>query len=653
LHHAAQKVALVRNEQSLISDEKAISRQADPKKAFGSTFNERKQMSTKTSIKRIALIAVSALGFGLMSVVPAKAAQVFVTTAITATVAAAEVSTASGVASISVVAGTPALADETAIATVKAALTSRPATAAGAIYNDQTADAGDCDYGADVAAANAGGIMTMTLTGLQGGNGCAAQSTTFGSFKYVVTVAGSYTMTIWNDQDANGVVSLGEESVTASFTGVAPNTTPSATYSTIEAWSVATPSQTKAAGTDLDGNDEIINITVENTADAALNGTTVRAVVNGPGTVTLTPGGGGAAATGRDVSVTNAAGNNIATLELLADGTAGYTTVDIYSGTVKLGSTAKVLWYGSLATLKVVQSKSVVTKNTALTDAVTISGLDEAGNPVPLADDTVVGTSSDTTVLATKANGNDAVADGVLTVSVTGANDTTTTSGRSATMTWKYLISGTTYTPDVVTTFSIGGAVAAITITLDKATYAPGEKVTATIVATDASKNPAGDSTVFGDNNANTATFTSNVSVQGITNSDIATVGGKATTTFYAPAASGTFSISGSATIGGVATTITSSSANVVSAGETAAEAATDAALEAIDAANAAVDAANQATEAADAATVAAEEARDAADAATAAVEALAADVAKMINEIKAQLNAMAKTIATIAKRVK
>ena len=74
LHHAAQKVALVRNEQTLISDEKAFSRQADPKKAFGSTFNERKQMSTKTSIKRIALVAVSALGFGLLSLVPASGA---------------------------------------------------------------------------------------------------------------------------------------------------------------------------------------------------------------------------------------------------------------------------------------------------------------------------------------------------------------------------------------------------------------------------------------------------------------------------------------------------------------------------------------------------------------------------------------------------
>jgi len=75
LHHEAQKVALMQAEQSLISDEKALLSQADSGKALGSTFNERKQMSTKTTLKRIALVAVSALGFGVLSTVPAKAAD--------------------------------------------------------------------------------------------------------------------------------------------------------------------------------------------------------------------------------------------------------------------------------------------------------------------------------------------------------------------------------------------------------------------------------------------------------------------------------------------------------------------------------------------------------------------------------------------------
>ena len=73
LHHEAQKGALTQVEQTLISDEKAFLSQADLGKAPRSTI-ERKQMSTKTSIKRIALVAVSALGFGLVSGVPANAA---------------------------------------------------------------------------------------------------------------------------------------------------------------------------------------------------------------------------------------------------------------------------------------------------------------------------------------------------------------------------------------------------------------------------------------------------------------------------------------------------------------------------------------------------------------------------------------------------
>ena len=80
LHHAAQKEALMPYERisnSLISDEKALLSQADSGKALGSTFIERKQMSTKTTLKRIALVAVSALGFGVLSAIaPANAATV-------------------------------------------------------------------------------------------------------------------------------------------------------------------------------------------------------------------------------------------------------------------------------------------------------------------------------------------------------------------------------------------------------------------------------------------------------------------------------------------------------------------------------------------------------------------------------------------------
>ena len=96
LHHEAQKVALIQNEQSLISDEKAFSRQADLKKSFGSTFIERKQMSTKTTFKRIALVAVSALSFSLFSVVSAPSASALVDGDLTTTTALTGISLGAG-----------------------------------------------------------------------------------------------------------------------------------------------------------------------------------------------------------------------------------------------------------------------------------------------------------------------------------------------------------------------------------------------------------------------------------------------------------------------------------------------------------------------------------------------------------------------------
>jgi hypothetical protein len=460
-------------------------------------------------------------------------------------------------------------------------------------------------------------------------------------------------LTVWNDANKDGIVNVNEAVQTIAITvaaAAAPNTTPSATYSTLAEWDALTYS--KVAGTTSGAAKAL---TVKNTADGVLNAQTIRAVVKGPGTVTLNNGGTPANITGRDISMTLPAGDNTVDVLLTADGVAGTSTVELYAGTTLIATSKAVVWYGTLSKLVVTQKKSVVGKNAAATAAVTISGVDADGIAVPLADDTVVGTSSDLTVLADKVNGDDAVTSGVITLQVTGANDVTTTSGRSATITYKYLISGTTFATADPLTFTIGGAVASVAITLDKTTYAPGEKVTATISAKDSLGNAAADSEVFAA--AATGTLTSTVAVQGITTAAISTVGGTATTTFFAPATSGTFAVLGSTTIAAVATTITSTSATVVSVAEEAAAAASaaaaDAALEAIDAANAATDAANLAAEAADAATVAAEEARDAADAATAAVEALAAEVATLFAALKAQLTTLAKTVAKIAKKVK
>jgi hypothetical protein len=65
---------MVKND-SLITYEKAFLGQAAVKKFFSATFLERKIMSTKTSFKRIALVAASALAIGGLSVVTATTAH--------------------------------------------------------------------------------------------------------------------------------------------------------------------------------------------------------------------------------------------------------------------------------------------------------------------------------------------------------------------------------------------------------------------------------------------------------------------------------------------------------------------------------------------------------------------------------------------------
>jgi len=245
-------------------------------------------------------------------------------------------------------------------------------------------------------------------------------------------------------------------------------------------------------------------------------------------------------------------------------------------------------------------------------------------------------------------------------------------SGDKGTFKLSYLNSDATVVTSNDINVTAGGSPATVTVTANKETYAPGEKGTLTTVVRDAAGNKVADSQFWSNFYAATPSvsgaFTWTTSVVAGSGGTVAayakgqfTVDGEWTSTFYAPIASGTYTIK--ATTGsdfvaagrGVAkeVKIVVGADTATAAAQAAAEAATDAALEAIDAANAATDAANLAAEAADAATVAAEEARDAADAATAAVEALAQEVAALMAALKAQITTLANTVAKIAKKIK
>ena len=288
------------------------------------------------------------------------------------------------------------------------------------------------------------------------------------------------------------------------------------------------------------------------------------------------------------------------------------------------------------------------------TTAVNISivAKDVDGNVVPLAaaptaviSDALV--ISDVTIT-------DCTGGGALTVCAAGAGNyiaSTTSaiggvSGAAATVTFRTPspVTAGTFISTAALPFTLGGPTlgGTVTMTLDKATYAPGERINITYTAKDAAGNPVRDWTAV-------ATPSANKSVIGLAG-DIF-VGGKAGLGddageyVYAPVTPGAFTLvlaTGTATGAEITATATVSDDAATAAASTAA----DAAAEATDAANAATDAANAAAEAADAATAAAQDAAD-------AVAALSAQVATLISGLKSQLTALTNLVIKIQKKVK
>jgi len=177
-------------------------------------------MSTKTSIKRIALVAVSALGFGLLSVMPAKAAEPLTTelTGLTLEGNAVDqiitqredVATGTTNLSIGVVVDTTDTMTLDDTITLRAAFTSRPAASTLTNANLTFGSAGD------FATDNVGGANTAPVT-VSAGTGSAAAVLTstpdtgerlvtddnIGEFAFTPDAPGTYVVTIWHDRNAN------------------------------------------------------------------------------------------------------------------------------------------------------------------------------------------------------------------------------------------------------------------------------------------------------------------------------------------------------------------------------------------------------------------------------------------------------------------
>ena len=622
LHHAAQKDALMSYEHSLIGS--VDLRQAEPGNVLGSTFIERKQMSTKTTLKRIALVAVSVLGLGFLNAAPSSAAQADSFTSATTTSSVATNAAATVDLTLSFIATSTSDA-----MTVTPVLMSGPST--------------NAKWGKDVSYAATTGKTEANLDAVNSdldGNAvgaliadptAATLTVAYRTASFTPTVAGTYVFKFTasggvNNSSVTWTITATDPAVLASKAFISATTiavptvddastllTASATTADLAKARIAVNQYSNAGGTTL-------------IADAYASAVTV--AISGAGSVGLAD-----STPTRGPSVTALAGDATNDFFVFSDGRTGTAVITITVGATVI--TKSFVFFGSGAGVKqdvTVAPKALV--GIGETDSLTFRVTDSLGNLTGNNTSLDFATSSNTAVATVTA------ADGVVTVTGVAVGTATITVCNTASCTAATLSGSTTVTVASAT-------VAKVTMAFDKDTYTAGEKMTLTVKAFDA----AGGAIADGARNLFTTDPVSNVAGFVAPADNVTLKNGSATYTYYAPLASGVITFAGTdSTTAAAAVTV---SANVSNPAQAAADAATDAANEAIDAANAATDAANLAAEAADAATVAAEEARDAADAATAAVEELATQVATLMAALKAQITTLANTVAKIAKKVK
>jgi hypothetical protein len=652
-------------------------------------------MSKTTFFKRIALTAIAALGFGMLSVAPSQAVAGVPT-----------VTVAPGSASVTVGSGqeTKTAAYVTVEGLLSAKIDSYTITLVRKSGPAATADS----------AFNFGIYDTVThvntrVDDVQGNSFSAIANTSFGVKSAISdsdTVANNTGYTIAPPEASNGYVGA------KFFLALDSSTTVTRTVGTYVFTAIVTPFTGGTAGTPVNSADIIFTVDQLASVLAAANGTidstrttaylgsgtavptadganitavatsanTTRATLavrtftedgdQAPESVTVTITGAGIVGTsatgvyGKSITV---AADGATNFLIRSDGTAGSSSIVVSTPTRTFAAKTMRFYALAASTVEVSVNKPVISTE-ATEDTVRATFKDASGNVWAGAAYIYASTAADALIAGS-------VTPSLCTWdSADNRHECSITGSSAGTANFKVIDASTvalaTTTSAAVAVRVSNAAPASVTLSFDKATYAPGEKAQLRVLVQDAAGlNLAGQtiasvfaasmtsSKAFGPNSAS-ITSTSAV-LSGVTSAAADLNAGHQTYVVYMPSQAGAVTVSavggtglvaaGRVAVSATATVVDTSNDTVIAA----ADAATDAASEAIDAANAATDAANLAAEAADAATVAAEEARDAADAATAAVEALATEVATLMAALKAQITTLANTVAKIAKKVK
>ena len=609
---------------------------------------ERKQMSTKTTFKRITLVTVAALGLGVMSVAPSSAAVQLDSIAVSA--ASTTQNTTETLTATAVVVTATLASTNSETMTVTATIQSGPAYVAPVLVFKESTTANTAGTGTAVItiagrtasttqatakyslyldAPATAGTYVVKLTPTGGSNAVATTVTIVVSAKVYAAVSATHSRVWMKTATDGGVIGDGGSNITYFK--------PSGNYSAIynagdsdaakDAFLVSTGTVSLAAAGTPIASLAIIPRNESGTATTLTVSPITVAITSGPGYVGVQD----ALVRGKSIteSVLNsgADGYNPATLTknayIWSDGTAGVTTVTVSMAGVLLKTltinqigTAASYVFGTL-------SKTVI--GVGETASVTVTGADSLGTTTGAA--SVYAYSSDTSVA---------------TVNSTQASTVVVTGVKSGTATITVGNAATLATSTITKTLAVKvGAITAKTVafTMSPTAPQPGEKVTLTVTATDASGNAVGDGSrdLF-----SAAGITSSLAVQGATWTAAAAVtlaGGTATYTFYAPTGTGALTVTATE---GASTDSTTKAA--ITGSVTITNAAVDAATVAAEAAEAA---AQDATDAALDATTAAEAAGALAQEAVDAVAELAANVTKLFTDLNTQI---AKLTALIVK---
>jgi hypothetical protein len=636
-------------------------------------------MSTKTTFKRIALVAVAALGFGVLSVVPSQAAalELTVSTPTLGSAGALGARTDSSTASTFSVSAlfSAGLADTVTVAFVEGP-GDFPATAAVAprlaFLETTTAVATTVDDAnpqddttlistfSEVESITSTGVYTISRTtaGYAGAK--------FGLFLESATStarpAGDYKFTVIVTPYAAGTAGTSiQRPVTITIAAAAKVVPAAANAKAImqagNPGGVTSITDSVTSGSFIANGTPVGKILVTNASntDAAANDT-ITVSVTGFGYLVDSA----TSTTGRNFQLTNVAN---ATLKILADGNSGTGTI-----TIKTEAGASFVKTVTFFDTKPVAAAATVAKafikagTTEVADVFAIKVTDTLGNPI-----------KDTGATVTAA-----------------PTDTTTTVGGAATCAWNvkgdayhcgvkgkaadkfgpvaYTItatgSGTNTAVKVTTsaTVTFADSVATKAVLAGPATGTPGATVEYTLTLTEKNGYPVADQT-YGVSSAGGALFSTTAADKTVAGWSADNAPFNAEDSYTAKSGvitaegilpiAGVASISltligdGIATSGAIDKTIGKTKVTVsTDVNNPGVDAATDAAIDALDAANAATDAALAAAEAADAATSAAQEASD-------AVAALSETVTKLIAGLQSQIKSLAAVVARIAKQTK